>query len=237
MVWPAVIAAGAALAGGMLSNSSAKSREEAADKRQYELSKELWKYQMSNSHQFQVEDLKKAGINPILSSQMGSNTTGGVGGHISSGGNFENVLSNAVQAYQANKDAQVKDSQIETNLTQQNLNDANAFQARQNALKTKQEVEYLEKYPDAQHVVYGGETTKAPQQIIKNLPRTAQEAVKNADKWVSDKYEQFEKWVKDKSPISNAYSAYKNYQKMREKREKFYAKQRRKYDDKYGSPW
>lgn len=237
MVWPAIIAAGAALAGGMMSNSSAKSREKDADYRQYKLSKDLWKFQMSNSHQLQVEDLKKAGINPILSSQMGSNTTGGVGGHISSGGNFENVLSSAVQAYQANKDAQVKDSQIETNLTQQNLNDANAFQARQNALKTKQEVEYLEKYPDAQHVVYGGETTKAPQQIIKNLPRTAQEAVKNADNWVSDKYEQFEKWVKANSPIASAYSAYKNYSKMREKREKFYAKQHRKYNDKYGSPW
>lgn len=208
MVWPAVIAAGAAIANGMMSNASAKSREKAADYRQYDLSKKLWEYQMSNSHQFQIEDLKKAGLNPILSASAQSNTTGNVGGHIASGGNFENVLTNAVQGFQAYQQAKVQNSQV-------GVNEATAQNQVESAKNQKQQAEYqelknnyLRDHPDAQRAEFGNQNTSHPFEMFKgfgsDLNRHFGSGVRDASKFVKDKYEQFERWFKTDSPIANA---------------------------------
>ena len=55
---------GGALLGNKLQGNSAKSNAE--------LSLENWKYMQSNKHQLEVEDLRKAGLNPILSAGNGS---------------------------------------------------------------------------------------------------------------------------------------------------------------------
>ena len=55
---------GGALLGNKLQGNSAKANAE--------LSLENWKYMQSNKHQLEVEDLRKAGLNPILSAGNGS---------------------------------------------------------------------------------------------------------------------------------------------------------------------
>ncbi|WNK15001.1 MAG: DNA pilot protein [Microvirus sp.] len=67
MVWPALIAAGATLAGGILQNNSAKAQAN----RQMEFQEEM----SNTSYQRGMEDMRQAGLNPILAAKVGGATT------------------------------------------------------------------------------------------------------------------------------------------------------------------
>lgn len=70
MVWPAIIAAGASIAGGLLGNKSAREEAERNRKFQERLS--------NSSYQRAVEDMKAAGLSPMLAySQGGASTPSG----------------------------------------------------------------------------------------------------------------------------------------------------------------
>ena len=58
--------------------------------KQFDANYELANAQLYKQHQIEVDDLRKAGLNPILSANAGNSTFGAV-----SGGSFENVGSSA----------------------------------------------------------------------------------------------------------------------------------------------
>lgn len=88
MITPALISAGASLLGGHLRNKAAKK----ASARQM-----AFQADMSNtSYQRGMEDMKKAGLNPILAGKVGGAST-----PTGSTYNPENIVPNAVQAFNA----------------------------------------------------------------------------------------------------------------------------------------
>lgn len=107
-MWGAI--AGAVIGGLMSSHSAKKQAQQNAD-----LSRENWIYQQSNAHQLEVQDLKNAGLNPILSatnSQMaGMSPVQG-----SDPGNFANNINSAIQGAlerETKQELQANDLEIE----------------------------------------------------------------------------------------------------------------------------
>ncbi len=111
MSWFKVGAAlGGALLGGLLNKSSAKSQAQ----QNADLSRENWIYQQSNAHQLEVQDLKNAGLNPILSA-TNSQMAGMSPVHGQSVGQGE-LLNNAISTMleqQNKKEMQKADLEIE----------------------------------------------------------------------------------------------------------------------------
>lgn len=81
-----IFGAGAGLLGGILSNRQ--------QKKQFDSNAELARAQLYSQHQIEVDDLRKAGLNPILSANAGNSTFGAV-----SGGSYENIGSSANSGY------------------------------------------------------------------------------------------------------------------------------------------
>jgi hypothetical protein len=88
MVWPAVIAAGAALAGSALAHSRQKEASRNAWEREKNYADLNWMRQENlykNRYQYTTEDMKKAGLNPILAAsggfQVGSQPTPSMPSH------------------------------------------------------------------------------------------------------------------------------------------------------------
>lgn len=107
-MWGAI--AGAVLGGLMSSHSAKKQSQQNAD-----LSRENWIYQQSNAHQLEVQDLKNAGLNPILSS-TNSQMAGMSPVQGSDPGNFGTNITNALQGAlerQSKQELQANDLEIE----------------------------------------------------------------------------------------------------------------------------
>lgn len=114
-----------------VTGNSAKSQKEMMAY-QSQLQRENWQYQMSNRHQFEVGDLRNAGLNPILS----ANSAGGISAGIPNGSlaDSDSARHNArSSAALARQNAAQVESLIRTNASQINLNDANARAALKNA--------------------------------------------------------------------------------------------------------
>ncbi len=111
MSWFKVGAAlGGALLGGLLNKSSAKSQAQ----QNADLSRDNWIYQQSNAHQLEVQDLKNAGLNPILSatnSQMAGMSP--VSGQSSGQGELLNNAISTMLEQQNKKEMQKADLEIE----------------------------------------------------------------------------------------------------------------------------
>lgn len=99
---------------------------------QSQLQRENWQYQMSNRHQFEVGDLRNAGLNPILSANSAGSISAGIpnGALADSDSARQNARS---QSAMVRQNAAQVESLIRTNASQINLNDANARAALKNA--------------------------------------------------------------------------------------------------------
>lgn len=114
-----------------LTGNSAKQQMELM-RYQAQLQNESWKYQMSNRHQFEVADLRNAGLNPILSANSGGAISAGIpnGALADSDSARFGARTNAQLARQ---NAQQVASLIQTNASQQDRNSAEAAALRMNA--------------------------------------------------------------------------------------------------------
>lgn len=114
-----------------LTGNSAKQQMELM-RYQTKLQNESWKYQMSNRHQFEIGDLRNAGLNPILS----ANSAGGIAAGIPNGAlaDSDSARSGArTNARLARQNAEQVASLVQTNATQQKRNIAEAEALRLNA--------------------------------------------------------------------------------------------------------
>lgn len=96
MYWGPIIAAGISAAGSYLGAQKQASAANAANDKQIAWQREA----MQNRHQWEVDDLRKAGLNPILSANAGA-STGGAGFHPSVPdymSAYQNAVGNAVNA-------------------------------------------------------------------------------------------------------------------------------------------
>ncbi|AXL14569.1 DNA pilot protein [Microviridae sp.] len=75
-MWNAIGSIGGSLIGGFLGMKGASSQN-AANAKQAELNRQFQERMSSTAHQREVEDLRKAGLNPILSATKGASTPGG----------------------------------------------------------------------------------------------------------------------------------------------------------------
>lgn len=118
-----------------LTGNSAKQQMELM-RYQTQLQNESWKYQMSNRHQFEVGDLRNAGLNPILS----ANSAGAISAGIPNGALADSDSARfgaRTNAQLARQNAQQVASLIQTNATQQERNTAEAEAFRMNALSNR----------------------------------------------------------------------------------------------------
>lgn len=114
-----------------LTGNSAKQQMELM-RYQTQLQNESWKYQMSNRHQFEVGDLRNAGLNPILS----ANSAGGIAAGIPNGALADSDSGRygaRTNARLARQNAEQVASLVQTNATQQERNTAEAEALRMNA--------------------------------------------------------------------------------------------------------
>lgn len=132
----------------MMADDAAMDRQNASYKQNSALqqqSAELqlsnWKEMQSNAHQLEIEDLKKAGLNPILSATNGHVASGGSVGTPSvssaspqSNNSLQNAIATAVQAKQAQRAYEIQQGQLKVEQTKAETDKVNAQANLQTAI-------------------------------------------------------------------------------------------------------
>lgn len=133
------IGATAGLAGNFVQASSSKKLMA----KQFYYNKKM----MQNAHQWTVQDLKAAGLNPVLSATQGANAGSGVGLPQAPdyASNMTDAVNSAMQTYMDNKRI---NNETQVSESTSDLNEANANKARKEAgvidAKTNQEIKESE---------------------------------------------------------------------------------------------
>lgn len=119
--------------GRLLDNWQTNYMDRKVQNRTAALNKELWTYQMNNAYQLTVDDLRKAGLNPLLAVTNGATSAGG---HASSASGVQASRKSSwmpSQSLVAAKQLSVLDSQAKRNNAEASLFTANAKSAESQA--------------------------------------------------------------------------------------------------------
>lgn len=114
-----LISAGASILGGVMGSNSAS---------QSQANQIAWERERAkNAIQWQVEDMRKAGINPLLAAQYGGAQTGGVGSSSYDWANsFNNAAKNVADRHRIEIERKTADADIQYKNTSSQVNIANA---------------------------------------------------------------------------------------------------------------
>lgn len=181
-----------AVAGGLLSSHSAKKQQQSSQEfsaeqleREAELQRDNWQYMQTNAHQYEIQDLKKAGLNPIISANS-SHLAGMSSVSTPSAGipndNTGSIVSNALTAAldrEVKKEMQAKDLEIEQLRAdiEKTRAETEKFRAEQEAQKWKVEGNY-----------YSAKTineTKESEALVKKLAQDVSNSIRLTDAQVN----------------------------------------------------
>ncbi|AXL14621.1 DNA pilot protein [Microviridae sp.] len=119
MVWPAVIAGGIAAAGAIGSAVVGSSSNKRIARRNRGFQERMYR----NQYQYKVQDLKKAGLNPILAAgSMGGGSTPQGSMTQNQPADLSGAVTSAASAMRADKERKLMDAQLEQIRSQSNLN-------------------------------------------------------------------------------------------------------------------
>jgi len=133
----ALISGGASVIGSITSALGARSQN-ANSNAQAGIERQWQEKLIRNAHKYEVDDLRNAGLNPILSAKLGGSSTGhaGIAQQVNEGSPYEALGAGATSALQTRLNAMATKESIATQKSQQNLNSAQSVQARAAAIKT-----------------------------------------------------------------------------------------------------
>jgi len=127
----AIIGGGSSLLGGILGNkSNAKQADKAMafENSQAERQMAFQREMATTEYQRAVEDMRKAGLNPILAAKGGNSSPAGASGS-GSMAHQENVLEGTTAALKSKYEMELTKEMVSTEKTKQELNSANAAAA------------------------------------------------------------------------------------------------------------
>lgn len=162
----------------------------ASAKQQFQYQKQLQEqqnqynvYNMQHQYQWTMQDMQKAGLNPVLAASNGSNSVGAVGAGSASGGTTQgDILGGITSALQLALQDKQTDSNIKLQDSQAELNNAKKAESLETTKNITPQAGATVKKLNSEAAVNSAEKTLKETQV-QNIKQDTE--LKNAQKWAT----------------------------------------------------